>query len=108
MISPTGIRVYSHAEETWQANSYRTHRQDHNTYQLLEKKAPYSRRVGMDEVKKNDFKLNISCYVSAAGDEEEIDLAALHGELVALDQEIKMATQQHNEYLKELGLPLLP
>ena len=62
----------------------------------------------MDEIEKNDFNLNISRYVSTAQPEEEIDLAAVHAELVALEQKIGQATQRHNEFLKELGLPLLP
>lgn len=51
---------------------------------------------------------NISRYVSTALPEEEIDLAAVHADLIALDQQIRHATQLHNEFLKELGLPLLP
>jgi type I restriction enzyme M protein len=66
------------------------------------------RRVGMEEIEKNDFNLNISRYVSTAEAEEEVDLAKVHAELVALDKDIKTATQQHNEFLKELGLALLP
>lgn len=40
--------------------------------------------------------------------DEEIDLAAANLELVLLDQKIKEATERHNDFLKELGLPLLP
>ena len=40
--------------------------------------------------------------------EEEFDLAATHDELVSIDEAIRTATQKHNAYLKELGLPLLP
>lgn len=79
-----------------------------DTYQFRKEEQRYSRRVSMEEIEKNDFNLNISRYVSTAEDEEEIDLAKVHEELVALDRKIKTATQQHNEFLKELGLPLLP
>jgi len=79
-----------------------------NTYQFRKEEARYSRRVGMEEIEKNDFNLNISRYVSTAEAEEEIDLAAAHAELVSLDQKIQTATEQHNEFLEELGLPLLP
>ncbi|EMC9463222.1 TPA: type I restriction-modification system subunit M [Pseudomonas aeruginosa] len=68
----------------------------------------YARRVSMQELEKNDFNLNISRYVSTAVADEEIDLTAVHAELVALDKKIKTATSKHNGYLKELGLPLLP
>ncbi len=79
-----------------------------DTYQYRKEEPRYSRRVGMEEIEQHDFNLNISRYVSTAEAEKEIDLAAVHAELVALDQKIKTATQQHNEFLKELGLPLLP
>jgi type I restriction enzyme M protein len=68
----------------------------------------YARRVSMQEIERNDFNLNISRYVSTAVADEEVDLTAVHAELVALDEKIKMATGRHNEFLKELGLPPLP
>ncbi|CDM43634.1 type I restriction-modification system subunit M [Pseudomonas aeruginosa] len=68
----------------------------------------YARRVRMQEIEKNDFNLNISRYVSTAVADEEIDLSAVHAELVALDRKLKTATDKHNEFLKELGLPPLP
>ncbi len=68
----------------------------------------YSRRVSMQEIIDNDYNLNISRYVSTAELASEISLADVHAELVALDQTIKQATAQHNGFLKELGLPLLP
>ncbi len=62
----------------------------------------------MKEIAENDYNLNISRYVSTAQQEEEIDLAATHRELVDIEQKIQLATFRHNEFLKELGLPLLP
>ena len=78
------------------------------TYQFRKEEQRYSRRVSMKEIEKNDFNLNISRYVTTAEAEEEVDLKAVHAELVALDQKIKTATQRHNEFLKQLGLPPLP
>jgi len=40
--------------------------------------------------------------------EEEIDLTAVHADLVNLEERIVQATSKHNEFLKELGLPPLP
>lgn len=69
----------------------------------------YSRRVGMDEIiTKNGSNLNISRYISTAVDEVEVDLAAVHTELVDLERPIAEAMEKHNEFLKELGLPTLP
>lgn len=78
------------------------------TYQFRKEEPHYARRVSMEEIEKNDFNLNISRYVSTAEDEEEINLDLEHDKLVSLDSQIKLATRKHNEFLKELGLPLLP
>lgn len=78
------------------------------TYRERREDPRYSRRVGMDEIRKNEMNLNISRYVRTAEPEAEIDLALVHAELVAVDAKIKAATARHNEFLKELGLPLLP
>lgn len=78
------------------------------TYQFRKEELRYSRRVSMDEIEKNDFNLNISRYVSTAEAEEEIDLAAVHADLLAAEKKIADAKQRHNQYLAELGLPLLP
>lgn len=79
-----------------------------NTYQFRKEEPRYARCVSMEEIEKNEFNLNISRYVSTADAEEEIKLDSVHAELVSLDSQIKLATQKHNEFLKELGLPLLP
>jgi type I restriction enzyme M protein len=68
----------------------------------------FSRRVSLEEIRKNDFSLNLSRYISLNAKDEEIDLSAIHQDLVALDQQIKEATNKHNVFLKELGLPILP
>ena len=68
----------------------------------------YARRVEMKEIVANDYNLNISRYVSTAQQEAEIDLAATHQKLVEIEESIQKATARHNEFLKELGLPLLP
>jgi len=68
----------------------------------------YSRRVEMAEIEKNDFNLNISCYISTAVGEAEIDLNAVHAELVEVERAITKAKQRHNSFLKELGLKPLP
>lgn len=78
-----------------------------STYQHRTEEPRYSRRVPMAEIEENDFNLNISRYVSTATSEEEIDLAAVHQRLVAINEKIAIASAAHNEYLKELGLPPL-
>ncbi|MEQ8743960.1 type I restriction-modification system subunit M [Parasphingorhabdus sp.] len=79
-----------------------------STYQHRTEEPRYSRRVEMDEIEENDFNLNISRYISTAEPEAEIDLGVVHEKLVALDKRIRAATNEHNSYLKELGLPPIP
>ncbi len=62
----------------------------------------------MERIEKEGYNLNISRYVSTAEAEEEVDLGAVNLELVSLEQKIDAVTKRHNEFLKELGLPLLP
>ena len=78
------------------------------TYKTREPEPRYSRRVEMKEIEKNDYNLNISRYISTATAEEEIDLPAVNAELVTLEQDIEMARDKHNAFLKELGLPAIP
>ncbi|MDU9391850.1 type I restriction-modification system subunit M [Pseudomonas sp. zfem002] len=68
----------------------------------------YARRVSMQEIEKHDFNLNISRYVSTSVADEEIDPKTVHARLLNLEENIKSATDEHNKFLKELGLPLLP
>jgi len=78
------------------------------TYQHRTEEPRYSRRVPVAEIEENDFNLNISRYVSTATPEEEIDLVEVNALLVDIERRVKAAKAQHNEFLRELGLPLLP
>lgn len=78
------------------------------TYRLRDEEERYSRRVEMGEIVSNDYNLNISRYVSTAIAEPVIDLAATHEDLVSIDEAIREATEKHNGFLQELGLPPLP
>ena len=68
----------------------------------------YARRVGMDEIERNDYNLNISRYVSTAVPEVQIDLSTTRTELVAIEEQIRESTTTHNKFLKKLGLSPLP
>ena len=74
-----------------------------STYQFRKEEDRYSRRVSMDEIVANDFNLNISRYISTAISEKEIDLQSVNADLVELENNIVEVTQNHNEFLKELG-----
>lgn len=77
------------------------------TYQFRTEKPRYSRQVSLQEIKENDYNLNITRYVSLAQEEKPIDLQEVHDKLVEIEKEIVKARNKHNEFLKELGLPPL-
>ena len=79
-----------------------------NTYINRAEEERYSRRVGMDKIVENDYNLNITRYVSTAEPEPVVDLGKTHRAIVEADEDIRKMTAKHNEYLEELGLPLLP
>ncbi|TGN09353.1 type I restriction-modification system subunit M [Leptospira ilyithenensis] len=79
-----------------------------STYQFRKEEDKYSRRVGMKEIEKNDYNLNISRYISTAKTDEAIELDQVHAELVELEKKILEAKKKHNGFLKELGLDELP
>ena len=64
----------------------------------------YARRVSMEEIEKNGYNLNISRYVSTAVEEVKIDLTEVNKKLAAINESIKLNTDKHNEFLRELGL----
>jgi type I restriction enzyme M protein len=61
----------------------------------------------MDEIEKNGYNLNISRYVNTSIDEVKIDLKEVNTKLTSINESIKTNTDKHNEFLKELGLPLI-
>ena len=78
------------------------------TYQFRKEEDRYSRCVSMEEIEKNEFNLNISRYVSTSKSEKEIDLKEVNKSLVEIEKNIIKYTEEHNKFLKELGLDLLP
>ncbi|MBS0645926.1 MAG: type I restriction-modification system subunit M [Verrucomicrobia bacterium] len=77
------------------------------TYQYRRDIERYSRKVSIDEIKKNGFNLNISRYVSTSQEESKINLKEVNTKLVSINKRIKTNTDKHNEFLKELGLNLI-
>jgi type I restriction enzyme M protein len=79
-----------------------------STYQYRKEEERYSKRVSMAQIEAKRYNLNISRYISTAVQEEEIDLNVVHQELAEAEKKIVEALKEHNTFLKELGLPLLP
>jgi len=78
------------------------------TYQFRKEEERYSKRVSVERIAEEGYNLNISRYISTATAEEEIELEATNRKLVEIENAIQTATAKHNEFLRELGQPLLP
>lgn len=78
-----------------------------DTYKSREPKDRYSCPVPMEQIEQNDYNLNISRYVSTAKEEVKIDLLQVNKKLIDLEDKITDASERHNIFLKELGLPLI-
>jgi type I restriction enzyme M protein len=63
----------------------------------------YARVVGLDEIEKNDFNLNLSRYVETANAAEKVDVAHALAKLRDLEKKRGEAEARMNAYLKELG-----
>lgn len=64
----------------------------------------YSRSVPIEEIKDNEFNLNIPRYVDTFEEEEEIDIAAVQQEIEGLEKELAEVRSKMSSYLKELGI----
>ena len=64
----------------------------------------FSRIVTLDEIKENDFNLNVTLYVFPKEEVEEIDVAKEWEELRAIEREIASVEDKIEEYLVELGV----
>ncbi|PAK71544.1 N-6 DNA methylase, partial [Lentilactobacillus parakefiri] len=58
----------------------------------------------LDEIKENDYNLNIPRYVDTFEEEEPIDLEQVQQQLKDIDKDIANVESEINEYLKELGV----
>ncbi|WP_141756899.1 N-6 DNA methylase, partial [Staphylococcus sp. HMSC036D05] len=64
----------------------------------------YSYVATLDEIKENDYNLNIPRYVDTFEEEEPIDLEQVQQQLKDIDKDIANVESEINEYLKELGV----
>ncbi|MBT2814606.1 type I restriction-modification system subunit M [Staphylococcus coagulans] len=76
------------------------------TYLKREDIDKYSHVVTLDEIKENDYNLNIPRYVDTFEEEEPVDLLAVQQEIKAVDEEITSLEKEIAGYLKELGVEM--
>ncbi len=64
----------------------------------------YSYVATFEEIKENEFNLNIPRYVDTFEEEAEVDIAAVQKEIEVLEVELKTVQAEMEKYLKELGV----
>lgn len=77
------------------------------TYQSRETVDKYAYLASFEEIKDNDFNLNIPRYVDTFEEEQEIDINAVQVEISQLETELAEVKQEMAGYLKELGYAAL-
>lgn len=74
------------------------------TYDNRETIDKYSYVATVDEIKENDYNLNIPRYVDTFEEEEPVDMAQVKENIQNIKQELAEVEEQMEQYLKELGL----
>ncbi len=74
------------------------------TYKSREAINKYSYLAKLEEIKENDYNLNIPRYVDTFEEEEEIDIVAVQNEIKKLETELIDVKAKMKGYLKELGI----
>lgn len=74
------------------------------TYKEYKTNDKYSHRATLDEIKENEFNLNIPRYVDIFEEEDAIDITKTQKEIEALEKELSGVQKEMAGYLKELGL----
>lgn len=75
-----------------------------DAYKAREDVEKFAHVASFEEIKENDFNLNIPRYVDTFEEEEPVDLAAVAKEMKEVDEEIAALDAQLETYFKELGL----
>ncbi|MBS4171822.1 type I restriction-modification system subunit M [Bacillus sp. FJAT-49736] len=74
------------------------------TYEKFEVIEKYSYVANIDEIKDNDFNLNIPRYVDTFEEEEQVNMEQVKEKIIDIKQELQEIESQMEKYLKELGL----
>ena len=64
----------------------------------------YSYRANVDEIKENEYNLNIPRYVDTFEEEEEVDIKGAQKEIEDLEKKLSVVQKEMAKYFKELGL----
>lgn len=76
-----------------------------STYEARkEKEDKYSYRASRDEIRENDYNLNIPRYVDTFEEEELVDIDEVKKNIADIEKELAKVQSQMAKYMKELGL----
>ncbi|HLR26118.1 MAG TPA: type I restriction-modification system subunit M [Fodinibius sp.] len=75
-----------------------------STYRSFEEEDKFSYVAGPNEIKENDYNLNIPRYVDTFEPEPEVDIEETQQEIEDLEAELEEVQSKMNEYLKELNI----
>jgi type I restriction enzyme M protein len=64
----------------------------------------FSHIANLDEIKENDYNLNITRYVDTFEEEEEVDIAETIRQIEAINPQLEKLEAEMKHYLKELGI----
>lgn len=74
------------------------------SYEKRENVDKYSYVATIDEIKENDYNLNIPRYIDTFEEEEPIDMEKVKGNILRVKQELREIEAQMEKYIQELGL----
>ena len=75
-----------------------------NTYRTRQNEEKYSYLASFDEIKENDFNLNIPRYVDTFEEEAPVDIEEVQKNIAGIESELAQVQAQMKKYLEELGL----
>ena len=74
-----------------------------SVYREFKEVRGFSRIVSLDEIRENDYNLNVTLYVFPEEETEEIDVSKEWGELMVIERKVDEAEEKIEGYLKEIG-----
>lgn len=75
-----------------------------DAYKKRETTPKYSYRATLDEIRENDYNLNIPRYVDTFEEEAPVDIQAVKKNIADIEAELAQVQEQMKKYLDELGL----
>ena len=76
----------------------------YTTYKERKEIEKYSHKASYEEVKENDYNLNIPRYVDTFEEEEQVDIKEIANKIESLEKELETVKKAMQEHLKNLGL----